>query len=56
MGEDERRAGIDDALLKSLPEAERGTIGQLPDGRPNGFLVDASRVFPVPGGPLNSRL
>jgi len=49
-----KRAGIDDALLKSLPEAERGTIGQLPDGRPNGFLVDAGwdRVaakMPVPG-------
>ncbi|WP_210711609.1 amidohydrolase [Pseudomonas sp. MWU349] len=49
-----QRAGIDDALLKSLPEAERGTIGQLPDGRPNGFLVDAGwdRVaakMPVPG-------
>ncbi|MFJ2379566.1 amidohydrolase [Pseudomonas protegens] len=49
-----QRAGIDAALLKSLPEAERGTIGQLPDGRPNGFLVDAGwdRVaakMPVPG-------
>ncbi|MGR4041257.1 amidohydrolase [Pseudomonas sp. 910_21] len=49
-----KRAGIDAALLKSLPEAERNTIGQLPDGRPNGFLVDAGwdRVaakMPVPG-------
>ncbi|WP_047337208.1 amidohydrolase [Pseudomonas protegens] len=49
-----QRAGIDAALLKSLPEAERGTIGQLPDGRPNGFVVDAGwdRVaakMPVPG-------
>jgi len=48
-----QRAGIDAALLKSLPEAERSTIGQLPDGRPNGFLVDAGwdRVaakMPVP--------
>nr|BFD42882.1 amidohydrolase [Pseudomonas sp. FFPRI_1] len=36
-----QRAGIDAALLKRLPEAERGTIGSLADGRPNGFLVDA---------------
>lgn len=48
------RAGIDAALLKTLPEAERDTIGQLADGRPNGFLVDAGwdRVaakMPVPG-------
>jgi predicted amidohydrolase YtcJ len=48
------RAGIDAALLKSLPQAERDTIGQLADGRPNGFLVDAGwdRVaakMPVPG-------
>ncbi|MGR6738255.1 amidohydrolase [Pseudomonas chlororaphis] len=47
------RAGIDAALLKTLPEAERDTIGQLADGRPNGFLVDAGwdRVaakMPVP--------
>ncbi|MCB2252476.1 amidohydrolase [Pseudomonas chlororaphis] len=35
------RAGIDAALLERLPEAERGTIGRLADGRPNGFLVDA---------------
>ncbi|QTT88265.1 amidohydrolase [Pseudomonas chlororaphis] len=48
------RAGIDAALLKTLPQAERDTIGQLADGRPNGFLVDAGwdRVaakMPVPG-------
>ncbi|AIS12405.1 amidohydrolase [Pseudomonas chlororaphis subsp. aurantiaca] len=48
------RAGIDAALLKNLPQAERDTIGQLADGRPNGFLVDAGwdRVaakMPVPG-------
>lgn len=47
------RAGIDAALLKSLPQAERDTIGKLADGRPNGFLVDAGwdRVaakMPVP--------
>ncbi|NNB43399.1 amidohydrolase [Pseudomonas chlororaphis] len=47
------RAGIDAALLKTLPQAERDTIGQLADGRPNGFLVDAGwdRVaakMPVP--------
>ncbi|WP_043310451.1 amidohydrolase [Pseudomonas sp. ML96] len=34
-------AGIDKALLTSLPEAERGTIGVLPNGQPSGFLVDA---------------
>ncbi|MDB5997409.1 MAG: amidohydrolase-like [Pseudomonas sp.] len=48
-----QRAGIDAALLKSLPEAEKDTIGQLADGSPNGFLVDAGwdRVaskMPVP--------
>ncbi|WMI97749.1 amidohydrolase [Pseudomonas chlororaphis subsp. aurantiaca] len=47
------RAGIDATLLKTLPQAERDTIGQLADGRPNGFLVDAGwdRVaakMPVP--------
>ncbi|MCP1478108.1 putative amidohydrolase YtcJ [Pseudomonas chlororaphis] len=47
------RAGIDAALLKNLPQAERDTIGKLADGRPNGFLVDAGwdRVaakMPVP--------
>lgn len=35
------RAGIDTALLKNLPAAERDTIGKLADGSPNGFLVDA---------------
>ncbi|WP_411959756.1 amidohydrolase [Pseudomonas mandelii] len=47
------RAGIDAALLKSLPDAEKDTIGKLADGSPNGFLVDAGwdRVaskMPVP--------
>ncbi|WP_460112381.1 amidohydrolase [Pseudomonas sp. H3_D04] len=47
------RAGIDAALLKSLPDAEKDTIGKLADGSPNGFLVDAgwNRVaskMPVP--------
>ncbi|NUT77118.1 amidohydrolase [Pseudomonas sp. C1C7] len=47
------RAGIDAALLKNLPDAEKGTIGQLADGSPNGFVVDAGwdRVatkMPVP--------
>ncbi|MDI2590700.1 amidohydrolase [Pseudomonas sp. 681] len=47
------RAGINAALLKNLPGAERDTIGTLADGRPNGFLVDAGwdRVasnMPVP--------
>ncbi|WP_219097251.1 amidohydrolase [Pseudomonas sp. UMAB-40] len=48
-----QRAGIDAALLKKLPEAEKDTIGKLADGSPNGFLVDAGwdRVaskMPVP--------
>lgn len=48
-----KRAGIDAALLKSLPAAEKDTIGQRADGSPNGFLVDAGwdRVaskMPVP--------
>ncbi|HBO6052647.1 amidohydrolase [Pseudomonas aeruginosa] len=34
-------AGIDQPLLASLPEAERGTIGVLANGQPSGFLVDA---------------
>ena len=47
------RAGIDAALLKSLPDTEKDTIGKLADGSPNGFLVDAGwdRVaskMPVP--------
>lgn len=37
-----RQAGIDKALVASLVEAERGTIGVRVDGQPNGFLVDAS--------------
>ncbi|WP_085695891.1 amidohydrolase [Pseudomonas sp. B26(2017)] len=36
-----KRAGIDAALLKTLPEAEKDTIGKLPSGEPNGFVVDA---------------
>ncbi|MHC8380368.1 amidohydrolase [Pseudomonas sp. LB3P14] len=48
-----KRAGIDAALLKSLPAAEKDTIGKRADGSPNGFLVDAGwdRVaskMPVP--------
>ncbi|MBC8998531.1 amidohydrolase [Pseudomonas sp. N40(2020)] len=48
-----KRAGIDAALLKSLPDAEKDTIGKLANGEPNGFLVDAGwdRVaskMPVP--------
>ncbi|WP_338581121.1 amidohydrolase [Pseudomonas sp. MAG733B] len=36
-----KRAGVDAALIKSLPKAEDGTIGKLKNGAPNGFLVDA---------------
>ncbi len=48
-----KRAGIDAALLKSLPAAELDTIGKRADGTPNGFLVDAgwdrvSSQIPVP--------
>ncbi|MHC8339771.1 amidohydrolase [Pseudomonas sp. HLT2-19-2] len=48
-----KRAGIDAALLKNLPDAEKDTIGKRADGSPNGFLVDAGwdRVaskMPVP--------
>jgi predicted amidohydrolase YtcJ len=48
-----KRAGIDAALLKSLPAAEVDTIGKRADGTPNGFLVDAgwdrvSSKMPVP--------
>ncbi|MBC3776490.1 amidohydrolase [Pseudomonas sp. SWRI99] len=48
-----KRAGIDAALLQSLPEAEKDTIGKLANGEPNGFVVDAGwdRVaskMPVP--------
>jgi predicted amidohydrolase YtcJ len=48
-----KRAGIDAALLKTLPDAEKDTIGKLASGEPNGFVVDAGwdRVaskMPVP--------
>ncbi|WP_064120655.1 amidohydrolase [Pseudomonas fluorescens] len=48
-----KRAGIDSALLKTLPDAEKDTIGKLASGEPNGFVVDAGwdRVaskMPVP--------
>ncbi|RON24505.1 amidohydrolase [Pseudomonas brassicacearum] len=48
-----KRAGIDAALIKSLPAAEADTIGKRADGSPNGFLVDAgwdrvSSKIPVP--------
>ncbi|MBD2839139.1 amidohydrolase [Pseudomonas sp. JM0905a] len=35
------RAGVNAALVASLPEAERGTVGTTKDGKPNGFVVDA---------------
>ncbi|MDH4562507.1 amidohydrolase [Pseudomonas sp. BN411] len=35
------RAGVNAALVASLPEAERGTVGTSKDGKPNGFVVDA---------------
>ncbi|MDH4556912.1 amidohydrolase [Pseudomonas sp. BN417] len=40
------RAGIDTAKVKSLKGEELATIGHHPDGRPNGFLVDAG-LYPV---------
>ncbi|TPG66205.1 amidohydrolase [Pseudomonas arsenicoxydans] len=48
-----KRAGIDAALLKTLPAAEADTLGKRADGSPNGFLVDAgwdrvSSKIPVP--------
>jgi len=48
-----KRAGIDAALIKSLPAAEADTLGKRADGSPNGFLVDAgwdrvSSKIPVP--------
>ncbi|WP_426206433.1 amidohydrolase [Pseudomonas sp. TWP3-1] len=48
-----KRAGIDAALLKNLPDAEKDTIGKFASGEPNGFVVDAGwdRVaskMPVP--------
>jgi predicted amidohydrolase YtcJ len=44
---------VDAALLKTLPDAEKDTIGKLANGEPNGFVVDAGwdRVaskMPVP--------
>lgn len=36
-----KRAGIDKALVASLPKGERDTIGLLKNGEPSGFLVDA---------------
>ncbi|MDH4874560.1 amidohydrolase [Pseudomonas sp. BN515] len=35
------RAGVNAALVASLPVAERGTVGTSKDGKPNGFVVDA---------------
>ncbi|QEY64104.1 amidohydrolase [Metapseudomonas lalkuanensis] len=35
------RAGVNAALVASLPEAEKGTVGTSKDGKPNGFVVDA---------------
>ncbi|MEK1906845.1 MAG: amidohydrolase, partial [Pseudomonas sp.] len=48
-----KRAGIDKALIASLPKAERDTIGTLKNGEPNGFVVDAgwdrvAKVLPAP--------
>ncbi|MBV4503946.1 amidohydrolase [Pseudomonas sp. BW13M1] len=40
------RAGIDAAKIAALPAVARNTIGQHPDGTPNGFLVDAG-LYPV---------
>ncbi|MDH0645742.1 amidohydrolase [Pseudomonas sp. GD03858] len=40
------RAGIDAAKIAALPATARNTIGQHPDGTPNGFLVDAG-LYPV---------
>ncbi|WP_194791315.1 amidohydrolase [Pseudomonas sp. UFMG81] len=41
-----RRAGVDAAKIAALPSEARNTIGQHPDGSPNGFLVDAG-LYPV---------
>lgn len=41
-----RRAGVDAAKIAALPAEARNTLGQHPDGTPNGFLVDAS-LYPV---------
>ncbi|MDI3271722.1 amidohydrolase [Pseudomonas sp. AL03] len=48
-----KRAGVDAALLKNLPDAEKDTIGKRANGSPNGFLVDAgwdraASKMPVP--------
>ncbi|SDN16112.1 amidohydrolase [Pseudomonas jinjuensis] len=48
-----KRAGIDAARVKSLKGEELATIGHHPDGRPNGFLVDAGlyaaqELLPLP--------
>lgn len=40
------RAGIDAKTIAALPAEARNTIGQHPDGTPNGFLADAS-YYPV---------
>ncbi|MEE1921157.1 amidohydrolase [Pseudomonas sp. 148P] len=41
-----QRAGIDAATIAALPAEARNTLGQHPDGTPNGFLVDAA-LYPV---------
>ncbi|MNN06214.1 N-substituted formamide deformylase precursor [compost metagenome] len=41
-----KRAGIDAKTIAALPGEARNTIGQHPDGTPNGFLADAS-YYPV---------
>jgi len=41
-----KRAAIDAATIAALPAEARNTIGQHPDGTPNGFLADAS-YYPV---------
>ena len=41
-----KRAGIDAKIIAALPADARNTLGQHPDGSPNGFLADAS-YYPV---------
>lgn len=41
-----KRAAIDADTIAALPAEARNTIGQHPDGTPNGFLADAS-YYPV---------
>ncbi|WP_166361757.1 amidohydrolase [Pseudomonas akapageensis] len=41
-----KRAGIDASRVKALKGEDVATIGHHPDGRPNGFLVDAG-LYPV---------